>query len=51
VLVKSHRRNPDALDHGTYMIVDGVANFVVFSGLESGYGLSLDDVEAFLETR
>ncbi len=45
---KSRRRDPRAYDFGTYMLVDPVANAVVASGLHSGYGMSLDDVERYL---
>ncbi len=45
---KSRRRDPDAYDFGTYMLVDLVGNAVVASGLQSGYGMTLDDVERYL---
>ena len=44
-LMKSRRRDPRAFDYGTYMLVNPQTNFVVESGSQSGYGLSLDDVE------
>jgi hypothetical protein len=44
-LMKSRRRDPRALDFGTYKLVDPATNSVTASGLPSGYGLSLDDVE------
>ncbi|CCH77137.1 conserved hypothetical protein [Nostocoides japonicum T1-X7] len=47
-LVKSRRRDPRALDYGTYMLTDPCTNTVVAWGLQSGYGLSLDEVEARL---
>jgi hypothetical protein len=47
-LAKSRRRDVRALGHGTYMVVDPQTNAVVAKGLESGYGMSLDEVEDFL---
>jgi hypothetical protein len=44
-LVKSRRRDPRALDFGTYMLLDTRTTGVVSKGLRSGYGLTLDDVE------
>ncbi len=44
-LVKSPRRDTRALDYGTYMLVHATTNAVVASGPQSGYGLSLDEVE------
>lgn len=38
-------RNEDAPEWGTYMLVDAVTNFVVWSGCQSGYGLTLHDLE------
>jgi hypothetical protein len=49
-LLKSRRRDPYAVDYGTYMLVDAETNSVVALGLERGYGLSLDDVEAQLDS-
>lgn len=43
-LQKSRRRDPRAVDFGTYMLVDQQTNAVVAS-LKSGYGLTLEDVE------
>jgi hypothetical protein len=48
---KSRRRDPQATDYGSYMIVDTNTNAVVALGLQSGYGLSLDQVEAALSER
>lgn len=45
LLQKSRRRDPRAVDFGTYMLVDANTNAVVASGLQSGYGLSLDEIE------
>ena len=47
-LVKSRRRDTRALDYGTYALMDPRDNAVALSGHESGYGLTLDDVEARL---
>ncbi len=44
-LLKSRRRDPRAADYGTYMLLDVYTNSVVASGLQSGYGLSLDAIE------
>jgi hypothetical protein len=48
-LAKSRRRDTRASDYGTYMLVDGSTNFVVANGLQSGYGLSLDEIENALK--
>ncbi len=45
---KSRRRDPHAYDFGTYMLVDPASNTVVACGLQSGYGMSLDDIERYL---
>lgn len=51
-LEKSRRRDPRALDYGTYWLVDADRNTPVVWGSQSGYGLSLDDVErALMEGR
>lgn len=44
-LVKSRRRDPRALAHGTYQLVDADSNAIVagYGSLE-GFGLDLDDV-------
>ena len=47
-LAKSRRRDTRATDYGTYMLVDQQTNAVVASGSQSGYGLSLDDVDKAL---
>jgi hypothetical protein len=47
-LMKSRARDPQAPDYGTYMLTDPATNFLVTSGLQTGYGLSLDDVERAL---
>ena len=45
---KSRRRDPRALDYGTYQIVRKADGELVAQGSQSSYGLSLDDVERFL---
>jgi hypothetical protein len=56
-LVKSRRRDPLALDYGTYRLVDKRTNERMIYGqprsqlrarLESGYGMTADEVEAAL---
>lgn len=47
-LEKSRRRDPRALDYGTYQIVRKADGELVAQGSQSSYGLSLDDVERFL---
>ena len=49
MLAKSRRRDPRATDYGTYMLVDASTNAVVAYGLQSGYGMSLDEVEVQLK--
>jgi len=49
VLSRSRRRDPRALDFGTYMLLNAKTSAVVAQGSESGYGLSLDDVEQQLQ--
>ena len=49
VLSRSRRRDPRALDFGTYMLLSAKTSAVVAQGVESGYGLSLDDVEQQLQ--
>jgi hypothetical protein len=47
---KSRKRNPNAYQYGTYMLIDGATNTVVAtSDHETGFGLSLDDIEAELQ--
>jgi hypothetical protein len=49
-LMKSRRRDPSAWDYGTYMLIDPYTNAVVQQdfAIGQGYGLSLDDIEAYL---
>lgn len=49
-LQKSRRRDERALDYGTYMLIDAQTNAVVAFGMQSGYGLNLDEIEAALTT-
>lgn len=49
VLHKSRRRDPRAVEYGTYMLVDLYTDVVVASGNAGrGYGLTLDEVEEWL---
>lgn len=45
VLSKSRRRDPRAIDYGSYWLSDLYRNYLVAGG---EWGMSLDDVEAFL---
>jgi len=47
-LEKSRRRDPRALDYGTYQLVNPFNNTLVAGNLNQGYGLTLDDVERAL---
>jgi hypothetical protein len=47
-LQKSRARDPRAVDHGTYQLVNQRTNSIAANGLTSGYGLGLDDVARFL---
>jgi len=44
-LEKSRRRDPRAIDYGTYQLVDVVTNARRAVGWQSGYGLTLDGIE------
>lgn len=44
-LVKSRRRNPQAIDYGGYMIIDTDRNYVVFGSNAYAFSATLDDVE------
>src|SRR4051794_12325909 len=50
VLLKSRRRDPRALTFGTYGLVDASTNaWVTYDGgSQAGYGLSLDEIEEWL---
>ena len=43
-LEKSRRRDTRAIDWGTYHLVDPYNNTLVAYGLQSGYGMTLDEV-------
>ena len=47
-LRKCRTRTVESYDYGTYHLVDAATNFLAVWGLQSGYGLSLDDVERAL---
>jgi hypothetical protein len=44
-LKKCPRRDPRAIGHGTYMLVDASTRAVVAMGFSDGYGLNLDEIE------
>jgi hypothetical protein len=50
-LQKAKSRDPHTWDYGTYQLVDPRATSIVFANLAvgNGYGLSLDDVEDYLD--
>ena len=43
-LMKSPRRDVRATDYGTYQLVDQSTNTLVSYGLQSGFGLSLEEI-------
>lgn len=45
MLQKSRRRDPRAVDYGSYWLVDTYGNYLVAGG---EFGMSLDDVEEYL---
>jgi hypothetical protein len=47
-LEKSRRRDPRAVDFGTYQLVNARSNALVAGSRSWGYGLDLDEVEAYL---
>lgn len=48
-LEKSRRRDPRALEYGTYQLVDIDNNtLAAYGGGREGYGLDLDEIEAAL---
>jgi hypothetical protein len=52
MLQKSRRRDPQAWDYGTYQIIDPDTNYLVAAlRVDRGYGLSLDDIERWLDGR
>jgi len=50
-LQKRRRMDPRAWDYGTYQIVDVATTTIVWADFNvgQGYGLSIEDVEAWLE--
>jgi hypothetical protein len=44
-LEKSRRRDPRAIDWGTYQLVDLYTNILVAGNTNSGYGMTLDEIE------
>jgi hypothetical protein len=50
-LVKSRRRDPQAIDYGRWMIIDVSTNGVVAGAGRVGPDLDLDDVELYLTDR
>jgi len=50
-VLKSRRRDPQALDFGHFMIVDAHTNGVLAGSGPFGADMSLDDVETFLAER
>lgn len=47
-LTRSRRRDTRALDYGTYGLVDVATGYLAAGSTSTGYGLSLDEVEAAL---
>ena len=41
---------PWRVDHGTYALIDSIRNTLVLADPASGFGMSLDDVQAYLQT-
>ncbi len=48
-LEKSRRRDPLALDYGTYALVNAKTGVLMASGRDSDYGLTIDQVEQLLK--
>jgi hypothetical protein len=46
-LLKSRRRDPEALDYGGYMLIDSQTNAVILGGTPVGFSATLEDVEAY----
>lgn len=47
-LVKSRRRDPNALDFGCFALVDHQTNGINFGAGPFGYDASLNDIETYL---
>ncbi len=45
---KSRRRDPRAYDFGTYQLVDPNNNTIVAGNHQTGYGMTIEEVEAAL---
>lgn len=50
-LLKSRRRDPDAIDFGGFMIVDQDTNGAVFGATPHAYSASIEEVEDWLTTK
>lgn len=48
VLMKSRRRDPRAVDYSTFQLTDASTGALVVWGSQSGYGLTIDQVEKAL---
>ena len=46
--MKSRSRTPEHLDWQTFGLIDAQNSFLVAGSQSTGFGLSLDEVEAFL---
>lgn len=51
LLMLSRRSDPKPAGLGTYILVDAVTDFVVYSGSQNRHGLTLDEVEQCLAQR
>lgn len=49
-LVKSRRRDPRAIDFGTYALVDPNSTAMIAGDPNSGFGMTLEEVETALTT-
>lgn len=47
-LVKSRRRDPQAVDYGTYGLIDPFLNAWILADPNFGYGHSLDEIAEYL---
>jgi hypothetical protein len=46
-LLKSRRRDPEALDYGGYVLIDVQTNAVILGATPVGFSATLDNVEAY----
>jgi hypothetical protein len=44
-LTKSRRRDPRAIDYGTYGLVNAESGYLEAGSTSTGYGMTLDEVE------